>query len=272
MFSRIPHPSDTRKRSHHLKLRRNSSPPGRRTLEGPTLGPCTVPRPSGLGILVLLLPGETEWRRICRPRHFPSSPLGARMNFKISCQVSVVQMLNSWQGPRMCSLRYQGKLSRAQALAGARSQSPVRTRWARRVVHTGNTVHGSDTQGVKQSKSLTFPGLPSRCALLPKGVRLLINVVLAPHERGRQSRSIPSRDPICHRPRRRRRRKRKPSGTRAGRRARPRTPRSPLQGSPGPSSRRSPLRFRNRREAKRRDALQQDLVCMNAAYFPEKSV
>lgn len=119
MFSTICHPSDTGICHCRLKCRRNSSPQGRRTPESQiTLRPRTIPRPSSLRISVLLLPGlGTEQRRICRSRHFPSSPQGTRMNFKISCQVSIVQMLNSWQGPRMCSLRYKEKLSRAQALA-----------------------------------------------------------------------------------------------------------------------------------------------------------
>lgn len=100
---------------HHFHDRGNSSPGGRKTHERlpsslhtqyGALRTQNIPQPSGVWILVLLLPGlGTVQRWSCRSRHFPSSPQGARMDFKASCQVSIVQMLSSWQGPRMCSLR-----------------------------------------------------------------------------------------------------------------------------------------------------------------------
>lgn len=118
MCSEICCPSDTSicpTSCHHSELRGNSSLGGRRThkrlpsslhTQYGALRTQNIPPPSEVWILVLLLPGlETVQRWSCRSRHFPSSPQGTRMDFKASCQVSIVQMLSSWQGPRVCSLR-----------------------------------------------------------------------------------------------------------------------------------------------------------------------
>lgn len=44
-----------------------------------------------------------EWKREADPDSFSHYPQGPNMNVNISCQVSNVQMLDSWQGTHTCS-------------------------------------------------------------------------------------------------------------------------------------------------------------------------